>query len=51
VGLPYLRIDPLKLDIAAVERLLPFVSYDYAARYHILPVAADDASVVAIEVR
>ena len=22
VGLPYLRIDPLKLDIAAVERLL-----------------------------
>ena len=40
-GLPYLRIDPLKLDISAVERLLPFVSYDYAARYHILPVAAD----------
>ena len=26
VGLPYLRIDPLKLDIAAVERLLPFIS-------------------------
>ncbi len=46
VGLPYLRIDPLKLDIAAVERLLPFVSYDYAARYHILPVAADDTRVV-----
>jgi len=45
VGLPYLRIDPLKLDIAAVERLLPFVSYEYAARYHILPVAADDARV------
>ena len=46
VGLPYLRIDPLKLDIAAVERLLPFVSYEYAARYHILPVAADDHRVV-----
>ncbi len=46
VGLPYLRIDPLKLDIAAVERLLPFISYEYAARYHILPVAADDARVV-----
>ena len=46
VGLPYLRIDPLKLDIAAVERLLPFVSYEYAARYHILPVATDEHRVV-----
>jgi general secretion pathway protein E len=46
VGLPYLRIDPLKLDIAAVERLLPFVSYEYAARYHILPVATDEQRVV-----
>ncbi len=46
VGLPYLRIDPLKLDIAAVERLLPFISFDYAARYQILPVAADDGRVV-----
>ena len=45
-GLPYLRIDPLKLDIAAVERLLPFVSYDYAARYQILPVAAEPDRVV-----
>ena len=45
VNLPYLRIDPLKLDIAAVERLLPFVSYDYAARYHILPVAANERCV------
>ena len=44
--LPYLRIDPLKLDIAAVERLLPFVSYEYATRYQILPVAADDKRVV-----
>ena len=46
VGLPYLRIDPLKLDIAAVERLLPFISFEYAARYQILPVAADDTRVV-----
>ncbi len=46
VELPYLRIDPLKLDIAAVERLLPFVSYEYAARYHILPVATDEHRVV-----
>ena len=46
VGLPYLRIDPLKLDIAAVERLLPFISYDYAARYHILPIATDEHRVM-----
>ncbi len=46
VGLPYLRIDPLKLDIAAVERLLPYVSYEYAARYQILPIAADERRVV-----
>ena len=45
-GLPYLRIDPLKLDIAAVERLLPLVSYEYAARYHILPIATDEHRVV-----
>ena len=45
-GLPYLRIDPLKFDIAAVERLLPFVSYEYAGRYQILPVAANDTQVV-----
>ncbi len=45
-SLPYLRIDPLKLDIAAVERLLPFISFDYASRYHILPIAADDSRVV-----
>jgi len=46
VGLPYLRIDPLKLDIAAVERLLPFVSYEYATRYHLLPIAVDEQRVV-----
>ena len=44
-GLPYLRIDPLKMDIAAVERLLPFISYEYATRYHILPVAVDEQRV------
>ena len=46
VGLSYLRIDPLKLDIAAVERLLPFVSYEYATRYHLLPIAVDEQRVV-----
>lgn len=45
-NLPYLRIDPLKLDIAAVERLLPYVSYEYAARYQILPIAVDERRVV-----
>ncbi|MFO1371546.1 MAG: GspE/PulE family protein [Candidatus Competibacteraceae bacterium] len=44
--LSYLRIDPLKLDIAAVERLLPYISYDYAARYQILPVSVNDKRVV-----
>ena len=46
IGLPYLRIDPLKIDIAAVERLLPFISFEYATRYQILPVAVDDRRVV-----
>lgn len=45
-GLPYLRIDPLKLDITAVERLLPLISYEYASRYHILPVEVDAQRVV-----
>ncbi len=45
-GLPYLRIDPLKLDIAAVERLLPYISYDYAARYQILPVLVNENRIV-----
>ena len=35
-GLPYHKIDPLKVDVAAVMGL---VSYAYAARYRILPLA------------
>lgn len=46
VDLPYLRIDPLKLDIAAVERLLPYISFEYAARYQILPISVDEHRVV-----
>ncbi len=35
----YIHIDPLKTDFAA---LTPFVSYAYASRFNILPVAVDD---------
>lgn len=41
--LPYLRIDPLKVDVAAVTGL---VSYAYASRYKILPVAVTDDKLV-----
>lgn len=37
-GLEYFRVDPLKLDVAALSGL---VSYAYALRYRILPVAID----------
>ncbi len=37
-GLPYVRIDPLKIDAAAVSSV---VSYPYAARFQILPMAID----------
>ena len=42
IGLPYLIIDPLKIDVAAVGGV---VSHAYATRYGILPVAVDTASV------
>lgn len=35
-GLPYLRIDPLKIDVTAVTRIM---SHAYASRFSILPVA------------
>ena len=35
VGLPYFRIDPLKIDVSAVTGIM---SYAYAARFNILPV-------------
>ncbi|MEO7916455.1 MAG: ATPase, T2SS/T4P/T4SS family, partial [Dokdonella sp.] len=38
-GLPYLRIDPTKIDVPAVTQI---VSHAYAQRYRILPVAVDD---------
>ena len=40
--LPYLQIDPLKMDVDAVTRE---VSPNYTARYGILPVAVDEKTV------
>jgi general secretion pathway protein E len=41
--LPYLKIDPMKIDVAAVTQV---VSHAYAQRYRILPVAVTDMQVV-----
>jgi len=38
-AVPYVRIDPLKIDTAAVTSL---VSYPYAERFQILPIAVED---------
>jgi len=42
VGQPYLRIDPLKIDVTAV---VPLMSYAFAQRHKILAVAVDAHSV------
>ena len=42
-GLPYLHIDPFKIDFAAVTRVM---SNAYAERYHILPVGVNTREVV-----
>ena len=42
-GLPYLKIDPMKIDVAAVTQV---VSHAYAQRYRILPVAVSELQVV-----
>ncbi len=39
VEMEYLRIDPLKIDVTSVTSVM---SYAYAARFNILPVAVDD---------
>lgn len=39
VDMPYLRIDPLKID---VPRVTSVMSYAYAHRFNILPVSVDD---------
>ena len=42
LDLPYLRIDPLEIDVAAVSGL---VSHAYASRFGILPVAVDATTI------
>jgi general secretion pathway protein E len=42
-GLPYLKIDPMKIDVAAVTQV---ISYAYAQRYRILPVAVSPSQIV-----
>lgn len=42
-GLPYVRIDPLKVDVTAVTGL---VTYAYASRYRILPIEVTDEKIV-----
>ncbi|AVJ25148.1 MULTISPECIES: GspE/PulE family protein [Pseudomonas] len=42
VGQPYLRIDPLKIDVAAV---VPLMSHAFAQRHGILAIAVDTHSV------
>jgi general secretion pathway protein E len=42
VDLPYARIDPLKIDVAAVTDVM---SYAYAARFNVLPIKVDDTSI------
>ena len=42
-GLPYLKIDPMKVDVAAVTQV---ISHAYAQRYRILPVAVTPLQVV-----
>ncbi|MDH3712263.1 MAG: GspE/PulE family protein [Gammaproteobacteria bacterium] len=41
-GLPYHRIDPLKVDVPSVTAV---VSYAYAARFHILPIDVTEKAV------
>lgn len=42
-GVPYLRIDPLKVDVPAVTSIM---SYEYARNQYILPVAVTEVEVV-----
>jgi len=41
-GLPYVRIDPTKIDVNAVGQV---VTAEYATRHRLLPVAIDDGTV------
>ena len=42
VDLPFVRIDPLKVEVAEVTEVM---SYAYAARFNVLPIKVDDTSI------
>lgn len=42
-GLPYHRIDPLKIDVSSTTNI---VSYAYASRFNILPIEVTDEQVI-----
>jgi general secretion pathway protein E len=42
VDLPYLRIDPLKIEVAEVTEVM---SYAYAARFNVLPIKVDATTI------
>jgi general secretion pathway protein E len=42
IGVPYVRIDPLKIDVSEMTKL---VSQAYAQRFQFLPIAADEQTV------
>lgn len=42
VDVPYVRIDPLKVEVTEVTAVM---SYAYAARFNVLPLAVDDKSI------
>ena len=42
VDLPFVRIDPLKVEVAEVTEVM---SYAYAARYNVLPIKVDDTTI------
>ena len=42
VELPYVRIDPLKVEVSEVTEVM---SYAYAARFNVLPIEVDDKTI------
>jgi len=42
VDMPFVRIDPLKIEVSEVTGVM---SYAYAARYNVLPIKVDGASI------
>lgn len=42
VEMPYVRIDPLKIEVAEVTEVM---SYAYAARFNVLPIHVDSSSI------